>query len=430
MAEIGLAGWLQRLEALHPTEIELGLERVEQVARRLDLLSPEVPVVTVAGTNGKGTTAAALEALLLAAGRRPGVYTSPHLLRFNERIRVAGEESDDGGIVAAFTEIEAARGATSLTYFEFATLAALWLFREHGCDVLVLEVGLGGRLDAVNIIDPSVAIITSIGLDHEQWLGQGLDAIGREKAGILRRDRPAVIAVDAVPDGLREAVAGSGARALYIGRDFHCETGAGGWRAQLAADASGRPPPVLEWVPLGALVPSNLCAALQAAHLLGFDLAALAIPALFSQLAPPGRRQCLTTAGIEYVLDVAHNPQAVNSLRDYLLLTNCNKKVFSVFSAMYDKDIPAIIKGLKGLFSGWFVADQPANSRAARAVDLAAELARAGETLLGTASSVPLALEQAREVVTAGDRIVVFGSFFTVAAALPSLEGRTYGGKQ
>lgn len=422
MSNSGLAAWLQRLEALHPTEIELGLERVRAVATQLALLPVAVPVVTIAGTNGKGSTAAALEALLLRAGRRPGLYTSPHLLRYNERIRVVGQEAGDDEIVAAFEQIDAARGATSLTYFEFATLAALLVFRRRDVDVMVLEVGLGGRLDAVNIVDASVAVITSIALDHQNWLGTTRDAIAREKAGILRRDRPAVIAEPDPPEGLLAAVRETGARGLFIGRDFDCRLGGGQWQAHLHSGEPGGGRLSLPPQAVGALVPANLCAALQALALLGEPVADLDLAAVFAQLQPPGRRQQRSAAGYHYVLDVAHNPQAVDMLLEYLALSPCHGKTIALFSAMEDKDIRAMIRRAGGAFDAWFLADQPDNPRAARAADIAAVLREAGESMISVSRNLRQALRRAQSIMSGEDRLVVFGSFFTVAAVLPVLE--------
>lgn len=434
MTDTGLAAWLGRLEALHPREIDLGLERVGAVARRLGLLPVAVPVVTIAGTNGKGSTAAALEALLLAAGRRPGVYTSPHLLRYNERIRVSGREAEDAAIISAFEAIERARETISLSYFEYATLAALWVFRDAGADVLVLEVGLGGRLDAVNIVDADVAVITAIGLDHQDWLGDDLDTIAREKAGILRPGRPAVISDSAPPPGLVAAVADSGARGLFLGRDFFCESdddaglrsgeaggsAAGAWRARLL-DAEGRHfrlPAVAE----GPLLPANLCGALQALHLLGFDPAALDIPAVLPAVQPAGRRQRRNIDGREYLLDVAHNPQSVDKLVEYINSTPCNGKTISIFSAMKDKDIAGMLAPLAGCFDAWFLADQPDNPRAVAAARVADLLRARGEFMISVSKNLRQALRRAQSVTEAGDRLVIFGSFFTVAAVLPLLD--------
>ncbi|GAB3276588.1 bifunctional folylpolyglutamate synthase/dihydrofolate synthase [Parahaliea aestuarii] len=420
MTDTGLAAWLERLEALHPREIDLGLERVGVVAHRLGLLPVTVPVVTIAGTNGKGSTAAALEALLLAAGRQPGVYTSPHLLRYNERIRVAGREADDGAIVAAFADIERARAETSLSYFEFATLAALLVFRQQAADVLVLEVGLGGRLDAVNIVDPTVAVITSIGLDHQDWLGDDIDGIAREKAGILRSGVHAVIAESQPPRGLLEAVAASGANARYLGQDFYCDEAADAWSPRLL-QASGEPV-VLPPQARGALLPSNLCAALQAALLLGVDVAALPLRDIFAALQPAGRRQLRHIGGIDYLLDVAHNPQSVDKLVEYIDATPCKGKTIAIFSAMKDKDLKTMLGLTTGRFAAWFLADQPDNPRAEQAARLGDLLREQGEFMISVSKNLRQALRRAQSVMSEGDRLVVFGSFFTVAAVMPLLD--------
>lgn len=228
MSSATLEQWLQRLATIHPREIELGLDRVRAVAMELDLLPVSTPVVTVAGTNGKGSTVAVLDALLTEAGYRTGIFTSPHLLNFNERIRVAGADASDAAIIAAFEAIDLARGAVSLTYFEFATLAALLIFKENAPDFIVLEVGLGGRLDAVNIVDAAVAVITSIDLDHQDWLGESRGEIAREKAGIVRAARPLVVAEPAPPPELLHCIREVGAApVLQLGREFSVQIGSG-----------------------------------------------------------------------------------------------------------------------------------------------------------------------------------------------------------
>ncbi len=421
MTEPGLAAWLQRLESLHPKAIDLGLERVRTVAARLELIPQSIPVVTVAGTNGKGTTATALEALLLQAGYRPGVTTSPHLMRFNERIRVAGEEAGDDAIVSAFEAIDAARGELSLTYFEFGVLAALWVFRAESADILVLEVGLGGRLDAVNIVDPTVAVITRLGMDHQAWLGDSLDQIAREKAGILRRDGLAVIADPAPPPGLIAAVAEVGARPVFLGRDFSCmDAPPDAWRPQLV-DADGGQH-LLQALPRDGLVSDNLCAALEALLLLGIDVTRLDLGESLGSLSLPGRRQTLTTAGIHYLLDVAHNPQAVDKMLEYLQLSPCQGKTIALFSVMEDKPIRAMIQALRGVFAAWFLADQGDNARAAAAADIASLLREEGEHMISVSKNLRQALRRAQSIMASGDRLVVFGSFTTVAGVLPALE--------
>lgn len=223
-----LAGWLSALESAHPVQIDMGLERVRVVARRLELDRADCPVITVAGTNGKGSCVATAERLLLASGKRTGVYTSPHLRRYNERVRLDGNEVSDGALCRAFEAVEEARRGTSLTYFEHGTLAALHVFREARPDRLVLEVGLGGRLDAVNIVDPTVAVVTSIGLDHQDWLGPDRESIAGEKAGIFRLGAPAVIGDRDPPEALAKACRAVGARWYAIGDHFdECLTGRG-----------------------------------------------------------------------------------------------------------------------------------------------------------------------------------------------------------
>ncbi|MFB0950006.1 MAG: Mur ligase family protein, partial [Halioglobus sp.] len=270
MNKTSLTQWLQRLETVHPMEIDLGLERVLTVAHTLQLLPLKQPVVTVAGTNGKGSTVAVMEALISEAGYRVGVFTSPHLLRFNERIRVAGVDASDAEIVHAFDLIDQARGAISLTYFEFAALAALLIFEASELDYVVLEVGLGGRLDAVNIVDASVAVITSIDLDHQGWLGSSRGEISREKAGILRSGCPVVIADPNPPPELLGCVVDVGASpALYLGREFSVAAVDGQWQAQLQMpDGASR---MLSAVTNGSLLPENIGAAVQASLLLGIE---------------------------------------------------------------------------------------------------------------------------------------------------------------
>lgn len=420
MAELSLSAWLERLEALHPREIELGLARVSEVARRLGLLPVAVPVITVAGTNGKGSTVAVLEAVAGAAGQVTGVYTSPHLLRFNERIRVQGVEAGDADIVAALQQIEDARAEISLTYFEFATLASLLIFRQRGVSLVILEVGLGGRLDAVNMVDAAVAIITSIALDHQDWLGDNLDAIAREKAGILRADRPAVIVERTPPAGLVAAVAASAAEALWLGQDFACRALADGCELQLALPGGGHRQ--LRLLSSPALLPENICAALQALELLGLGVPEPELQEVLRTVQPAGRRQRLAVAEVEYVLDVAHNPAAVIKLREFLDASHCKGRVICVFSAMADKDIPGMLDAIYDHFDGWFLADQPSNPRAARAEDIAALLRQRGQQMISVSRNLRQALSRARSLLVAGDRLVVFGSFHTVAAALSSLE--------
>jgi len=421
MSKPALEQWLQRLESIHPKEIELGLGRVSEVAAELQLLPLEQPVVTVAGTNGKGSTVAVLEALLHERGRTTGVFTSPHLLRFNERIRVAGTEVSDGEIVTAFEAVEGARGEISLTYFEFATLAALLVFQARQPDIVILEVGLGGRLDSVNIVDPQVAVITSVDLDHQAWLGQTRGEIAVEKAGIVRRARPLVIADPAPPEELLACAVRAGAEpVLALGRDFTVTGRAGEWQGTLWQ--AGGPPRQLPWQTSGSLLPVNICAALQVALLLGEDFTEVELDRALATAPPRGRREWWCSRGREYVLDVAHNPAAVNKLLDFINVTPCKRRTIALFSAMADKDLRAMIQAAAGTFEAWFLADQPDNARAATAADVAALLREEGEHTISVSKNIRQALRRAQRVLAEGDRLVVFGSFYTVAGVLPQLD--------
>ncbi len=421
MASDSLESWLQRLESIHPREIELGLDRISAVAGRMDLLQPSASVVTVAGTNGKGSTVAVLENLMLQAGSRAGAYTSPHLRRFNERIRVAGAEASDAEIVASFGRIEKARGDISLTYFEFATLAALDIFRARQCDVLLLEVGLGGRLDAVNVLDADLAVITSIDLDHQEWLGSDRAGISLEKAAIARCGRAVVISDRNPPAAMLEYLVAEGAGpVLQLGRDFDWEdAGAGQWRGSIRVEngALRQLPPVAA----GGLLPDNILGAAQAAFQLGvafsdegYSRAALA--------GPTGRRQWRRFEGRDCLLDVAHNPASVAKLVDYLRASSARGTRKAVFAAMADKDIDGMLCLARGQFDAWYLGDLADNSRAATAKDIAVMLENRGEARISVNSNLPQAMARAREGMAGEDQLVVFGSFYTVAAVLPLLE--------
>lgn len=425
MSSDTLAQWLQRLEQIHPREIDLGLERIAEVARRMALLPVPQPVVTVAGTNGKGSVVAVLETVLGNAGRRVATFTSPHLQRFNERIRVAGEEATDAEIVAAFAAIEQARGEISLTYFEFAALAALYVFRERAPDVVILEVGLGGRLDAVNIVDPGVAVITSIALDHQEWLGHSRDAIALEKAGILRAGVPVVVADPDPPASLMSAIRSAGAApALFWGAEFGATVEAGSMRGWVQHCGGERAE--LDAMACGPLLAENICAALQTAQLLGVDVAepamAKALPALVLSAAPAGRRQVVCQGDIEYLLDVAHNPAAVDKLLEYIEVTHCNKRKIAIFSAMADKDVSGMTARAADAFDAWFLADQPANPRAAEAATIASALRDSGQNMVSVSKNLRQALRRAQSIASPGDLLVVFGSFTTVAEAMALLQ--------
>ncbi|MBT4522929.1 MAG: bifunctional tetrahydrofolate synthase/dihydrofolate synthase [Halieaceae bacterium] len=419
MNNASLAQWLQRLESLHPQEIELGLERVGAVANTLQLLPVKQPVITVAGTNGKGSTVAVLEAVLSETGRVTGACTSPHLQRFNERIRIGGVEVEDAEIIRAFEQIEVARGSVSLTFFEFATLAALVVFRNLGVDVVILEVGLGGRLDAVNIVDASVAVITSIDLDHEAWLGTTREVIAREKAGIFRAGSPAIVADLNPPGSLLDCATETDALGYYIGQDFHVHETADSWRASLShPDGTQRHIFALPW---GALIVTNVVAALQALLLAGEKFTDQQVKAALTGIQLPGRRELRKLNGRDYLLDVAHNPAAVDKLLEYTRLNPCRGKTIALFSAMADKHIHAMIRACGGYFDAWFLADQPDNPRAAPAEAIADFLQGEGSPMINVSDDITQAFRQAQAVMSAGDRLVVFGSFYTVVNVMEIL---------
>ncbi len=413
-----LSQWLARLERLHPDEIDLGLSRVSQVAQRLDLLDAFPLVITVAGTNGKGSVVATLEALLLAQGRTVGAHTSPHLLRYNERIKINGLEADDEAICQAFLRIDETRNDISLTYFEFGVLAALWLFREARPDVVVLETGLGGRLDAVNILDADIAVISSIGLDHQQWLGDDRESIGREKAGIFRAGRPVVCVDDNPPVSLRDT-----ARALkcaWYGMDnaIHWASRTDTW-SWSGLDPDGKPLE-MSGLPVPRLALSNASAALQALALTPYWPSRSAVQEALSDLHLAGRRQWLRDSGCDYrvLLDVAHNEQAAEALADELSRQPPQGRVHAVVAMMRDKDHAGFFRALESSVDFWYITqvDQP---RCLPADELLERLRILGaETLHGPCESVEAAYRSACREAATDDIILVCGSFFTVSAML------------
>lgn len=416
-----LAGWLVQLEHRHPaTEIVLGLERVGTVAARMGLARPAARVITVGGTNGKGSCVAVIERLLLASGERVGAYTSPHLRRYNERVRVRGQEAPDEALCAAFAAIEQARGGIPLTYFEFGTLAALEIFRREALDWVLLEVGLGGRLDATNIVDADVAVVTSIQIDHTEWLGPDRESIGREKAGIFRTGRPAVCGDRSPPASLRAAARTLEAPWYGIGREFDCGRDAGGWHwrgVSRAGRALGR-----EGLPVPQLLEDNVCCALQALALAGVEPDAALLRRELPAIGLPGRFQRRRLGASECVLDVAHNPAGIAQLAARLAAEPPRGRTVVLFAAMRDKDLGSMLGVLRPLADAWLFADLP-EARAARATEAAAALG-GSVAALRCCDSVGAALEQATTMLGADDRLVVCGSFHTVGPALDWLEAR------
>jgi dihydrofolate synthase / folylpolyglutamate synthase len=411
-----LAEWLERQERSHPSAIDLGLARVREVARRLRLLAPRHDVITVGGTNGKGSTVAFLDAMLRAAGRRCGRFTSPHLNRYNERICIDGIEARDAELIAAFERIEAARGDTTLTFFEYNTLAALDLFARAGIDTAVLEVGLGGRLDATNIVDADVAVVCSIGVDHVDWLGDSLEGIGREKAGIFRAARPAVLGSADMPRSVFETIAAVGARAVVPGRDYQVRARPSGWDFECGSlRLSDLPPPALR----GRHQLDNAATALAALAVgeFGFLPTREVATRALRETRLRGRFQ-VVPGEVEWVLDVAHNVPAAEELRANLASLP-RRRSLAVCGILGDKDIPGIAAAVAPVVDAWIIAALE-SPRAVRPAEIAACLP-ADSRVITQAVDVAGACRAALEAARPGDRIVVFGSFLTVGPALEFL---------
>jgi dihydrofolate synthase/folylpolyglutamate synthase len=412
---LALADWLARLEQLHPSAIELGLERVRHVRDALGL-APTFPLIIVGGTNGKGSTCAYLEAMLLAAGYKTGLYTSPHLLRYNERVRIAGQEARDADLIAAFETIDTARGDTSLTYFEFGTLGAMLQFVDARVDVAILEVGLGGRLDAVNVFDADVAVVTSVDLDHMDYLGDTRERIGFEKAGIYRAGRPAVCTDPAPPASLLEHARQINADLRCVNRDFTVEREAGRWTYR-------GPGMTLSALPLPAMTGEyqlrNAAGALAALEALrdSVPVSEAAIRQGLAVARAPGRFQTIAHAP-DVILDVAHNPEAARALAATLRELRISGTTLAVVGMLADKDAAAVVAALASEIDAWW-ACTPDSPRARDAAALAGILrTHVGGAPVIVQADVVTALAEARNAACEGDRILVFGSFYTVAAVL------------
>jgi dihydrofolate synthase/folylpolyglutamate synthase len=426
-----LPEWLARCEQLHPRQIDMGLERVQTVARRMELVMG-CPVITVAGTNGKGSTCAMLESVYGQAGYRTGVYTSPHLVHFEERCRVGGEAVAASDLLPAFAEVEAARvGAAneptiSLTYFEFTTLAILRTLSRAGLDVAILEVGLGGRLDAVNVIDTDCAVITSIALDHMEYLGPDREAIGYEKAGIMRTGRPVVVSDPVPPQSVLDRALEVGAKLWRIGQDFHFAGDQQQWGWAMHPSQGGRRYSGLAYPALrGANQLVNAAGVLAAVEALRprLPVTAQSVRNGLALVELPGRFQ-IVPGTPTLVLDVAHNPHSVAALAENLDAMGFYPTTHAVFGAMADKDLPAMLERISPLIDRWHLTDLPL-ARAAKAEALAPlvqaspapGLARVS-TVAGQHASPQAALQAAVAGADPADRIVVFGSFHTVGGVL------------
>ncbi|HEX4854500.1 bifunctional tetrahydrofolate synthase/dihydrofolate synthase [Arenimonas sp.] len=409
-----LEQWLAYQQQVHPRDVALGLERVGEVYRRLAPGRPGRRVAVVGGTNGKGSTVAFLEAMARAAGLRVGAFTSPHLLRYNERIRIDGRDADDAGLVDAFERIEAARDGIPLTYFEFGTLAALLLFAEAGLDLAILEVGLGGRLDAVNIVDGDVAIITTVDLDHQDYLGPDRETIGAEKAGILRAGKPAVLAEKDPPSSVLRRAYAIGAFAIRGHSDYLIDDlGADGWRWREPGYEIELPPPGLE----APAQRGNAAAAIAALRALDLPVPDAALREGVRAARVPGRLQRLPGPP-ERVLDVAHNPQGARQLAEWLAANP--RPTVAVFSALADKDIAGIVGPVAPHVKAWHLG--PITDAGPRGLDVAELSRRVGAALPDAAihrhERLGAALAAAAADCGPEGRVLVFGSFHTVAEAL------------
>lgn len=410
-----LDAWLAQLERLHPSTIDLGLDRVRRAKDALGLV-PDFPLIVVGGTNGKGSTCAYLATILDAAGYKTGLYTSPHLLRYNERVRVAGREASDAELIAAFERVDAARGDVSLTYFEFGTLGAMARFIDAGIDVAVLEVGLGGRLDAVNVFDADVAVVTSVDLDHMDYLGDNREKIGFEKAGIYRTGRPAVCVDPVPPLSLLEHARRIGADLRCVDRDFSAQREDDRWTYRsLATCWADLPLPAMA----GACQLRNASGALAALDAIQDRLPVdeAAIRRGLAATRVPGRFQHIAQAPA-VILDVAHNPEAARALAAILHDQPVGGRTLAVVGMLADKDAAGVFAALRDEIDAWWTCT-PASPRARDAKALAAELrGQVGEVPIHVQPDVARALTEARSAAREDDRILVFGSFYTVAAVL------------
>lgn len=421
-----LSDWLALLEIRHPTLIDMGLERVGRVKDRLGIAF-DCPVITVGGTNGKGSTCAMLESILLQAGYKVGLYTSPHLIDFNERARINGEPVSDAALTEQFAAVEAQRAEVSLTYFEFTTLAVLRLFGQAGLDVVILEVGLGGRLDAVNVIDADVAIVTSVDVDHTEYLGNTREEIGFEKAGIYRAGRTAICGDPVPPQSLLDHAESIGADLWLFGRDFNY----GGDKQQWNYGGRAMRRNSLAYPSLrGANQLLNASAALAALEALRqrLPVGAQEVRTGLVLVDLPGRFQVLPGRP-SVILDVAHNPHAAATLAQNLDNMGFHRYTFAVFGAMQDKDIAGVIAQLKDRVDHWCLTGLP-GARAASTDVLAQRLAQAGvvpsvqagaERSIESFATPAAAFTYARGRAGEDDRIAVFGSFLTVAGVMQAL---------
>lgn len=407
-----LAEWLDYLATIHVTAIDLGLDRILPMAEKLRVTRFDCPVITVAGTNGKGSTMRTMEAILAQSGYRVGCYTSPHLLRFNERLRLNAKVIDDESLVAAFAEVEALRGDISLSFFEFTTLAILRICQQAQLDMLLLEVGLGGRLDAVNVVESDVAVITHLALDHQAWLGNDLEAIGREKAGIMRPNNPVVCADSQLPGSVLSHARHLHAKLYQLGQQFDYTLFENTWQwAGFGQRYS---------LPLPNLLPVNVATALAALHCLpSIRLIEDDIAKALSGLRLFGRQCVLEDGDNTLIFDVAHNVDAMINLTKLLSKISVTKRIVTIFGMLSDKAHQAAINELTPWVSEWHLVDL-AGPRACRAVDLARLLPDTAKVICYP--NVAAAWQHVKTSLTKEDCVLVTGSFHTVSGVLEQCE--------
>jgi dihydrofolate synthase/folylpolyglutamate synthase len=410
-----LSDWLAFIERQHPKSIDMGLERVREVAARMHLKRPARRAIVVGGTNGKGSTVAFVEAIARAHGWKVGAYTSPHLSRYNERVRIDGRDADDADLIAGFEAVEAARGGTALTYFEYGTLCALWLFARSRLDLAVLEVGLGGRLDAVNIVDADASIITTVDLDHQEWLGEDTEAIGAEKAGIARPFKPLVLGDDDPPANVLRHAYAIGAQAWRIANDFFAErVDADTWRWREVGYSMQLPMPALD----APVQLRNAACAIAALRALGARIDQRSYARGIADARVAGRLQRFERTGVEIVVDVGHNPQAARALAAWLRHAP-KRRTLAVYAGLADKDAVGVVGAMGACVDGWHLAGL------ADAGPRGQEVSAFAQRLVGTVAAdaarhadVATALDAAIADAGAGGRVLVFGSFHAAATAL------------
>ncbi|MEM7304002.1 MAG: bifunctional tetrahydrofolate synthase/dihydrofolate synthase [Pseudomonadota bacterium] len=418
MSYQSLDDWLSWQTTLHAREIELGLDRIQTVADRLNLLNNSFKVITVAGTNGKGSSVAMLSTILHHAGYKVGTYTSPHIIHYNERVRVGLRCASDDELCAAFARIDKARENISLSFFEFATLTALDIFHQHKINVAVLEVGLGGRLDATNIVDADLAMVTSIGLDHTEYLGDNRESIGFEKAGIFRKDKPAICGDSNPPNSIKDSAIGKGAELFQINQDYFYNVAQSSWSFKAGNyELNGLPLPNLS----GGIQIQNAANVLMALYCLRDQLPVNfeAIETGLREVTLEGRFQRIVKH-CEIILDVAHNCESAQTLRDNLMALPKPVKTIAVFAVLNDKDVSGITGLLMPHVDVWYISvvksmrgmEQEKVEAAIREHDADASIERF--------STVESAYSQAQNNSQEGDRVIVFGSIFTVSEVLAS----------